>query len=115
MTYTAAEKRVKREHKYRAEPTIVDGIRFASKKEAKRYAELNLLAKAGEIGSLELQPKFVFSINGSKLFTYIADFAYWERGGKRIVEDVKGVKTPLYKLKKKIIEASYRIEIAEIE
>lgn len=105
---------MKQPHKFHAEPTIVDGIRFASKREAHRYGELLLLAKAGEVGSLEIQPKFIFSLNGAKLFTYIADFAYWTKGGKRVVEDVKGVKTPLYKLKKKIIEAAYRIEITEI-
>ena len=102
-----------RRHKYGAKATTVDSIRFASKKEAKRYAELKLLAKAGEISGLELQPKFGFWLNGRKIFSYIGDFSYWI-GDKQIIEDVKGVRTPFYKLKKSLIEARYGIEIKEI-
>lgn len=100
-------------HKYRAKPVVIDGIRFASTKEGKRYAELKLLAKAGEIKSLEVQPSFDFSIDGKHIFTYVADFSY-SKGGRFIVEDVKGIRTPVYKLKKKIIEIHHDVEITEI-
>lgn len=96
---------------------MIDGIRFASIREGNRYAELKLLAKAGEICGLELQPVFEFEVHGNKVFKYIADFSYWTlRNGEpaRVVEDVKGVKTPLYRLKKRIIEAAYSIEIREV-
>jgi hypothetical protein len=104
-------------HKYGATAVTIDGIRFASKKEGKRYAELKLLAKAGEINALHVQPEFKVEINGRYVFTYIADFSYWqgdETGGRMHYEDVKGVRTPVYRLKKKIVEAVHSIEITEI-
>ena len=104
----------KRPHKYGAKATTIDGIRFASKKEGKRYGELKLLAKAGEIRGLELQPEFLIKIRGDNIFTYRADFSYRTKDGHRVVEDVKGVRTPVYKLKKKIVEAIYDLEITEI-
>lgn len=103
-----------RRSKYNAVPTVVDGIRFASKAEAKRYGELMLMRKAGLIFGFELQPKFPIEINGSKICTYIADFAYYLENSAKIVEDVKGMKTPVYKLKKKMVEAQYNITITEI-
>lgn len=114
--------------KYRNIATEIDGLRFASKKEAKRYSELKLLERAGEISHLEIQPKFkLYGRNGpilvkSKGFpkgrhaTYVADFAYFcpERD-KRVVEDVKGVRTPLYIFKKACVEENYpAVEIIEI-
>ena len=93
--------------------TTVDNIVFDSKAEARRYSELMLLFRAGVIRNLELQPEFPFVLNGKKLFTYRADFAYFE-GEKRIVEDVKGVKTPVYRLKKKLIEAVFNVHITEV-
>jgi hypothetical protein len=104
----------KRPHKYGAKAVTIDGIRFASTKEGKRYAELKLLAKAGEINSLTLQPEFDFKVNGKKIFTYVADFSYFDRKDREIIEDVKGVRTPVYLLKKKLIESYHDIEITEI-
>ncbi len=108
-------------HKYGAKPTTVDGIRFASKAEARHYAELKLREKAGEIRGLELQPKFPLMVPeyGSgfdvKVGHYIADFRYHEgpKGVLRVV-DVKGMKTPVYRLKKKMVEAQYGIQITEV-
>jgi hypothetical protein len=102
-----------RRHKYGAKPVTIDGIRFASTKEANRYSELILLNRAGHIRQLELQPEFEHHVDGKLMFTYRADFAYFE-GEKRVVEDVKGFKTPVYRLKKRIVEAAYHIEIREI-
>jgi len=90
--------------KYSAIPTFIDGIRFASKAEARRYSELKILERAEKITHLELQPKFTCIVNGTKVCTYIADFAYFT-DKTRVIEDVKGVKTPVYKLKKKLVEA----------
>lgn len=71
-----------------------------------------LLLAAGEISDLELQPKYPIHINGIHCFTYVADFRYVE-AGKTITEDVKGMKTPVYRLKKRCVEASYGIQITE--
>ena len=105
--------------KYRAKPTVVDGIRFASMKEAKRYGELKLLEKAGEITDLELQS--VFHLNAANpsqpcfVGKYLADFSYYDaRTRQLVVEDVKGFKTPLYRWKKKHVEAQYGLKIREV-
>lgn len=107
-------------HKYGAKPTVVDGIRFASMKEAKRYGELKLLEKAGEVRAIELQPRYELVApspydrdDNVTIGAYVADFAYTTSHG-RIVEDVKGFKTPLYRWKKRHVEAQYGIQIREI-
>lgn len=113
-------------HKYGAVPTVVDGVRFASKAEAKRYGELKLLEKAGIIRGLKLQPAFSILAHGQMVATkpvasYRGDFGYelsYTINGvlhwRPVVEDVKGVKTPVYRLKKKLVEAQYGIEITEV-
>lgn len=101
--------------KYRAIKTEVDGIMFDSKKEAKRYQYLKERLDAGIIADLKLQPQFKCEINGKKICTYKADFEYLladEIGpqgqiGHYVVEDVKGFKTPTYRLKKKLVEALF--------
>lgn len=100
--------------KYHNCKTIVDGIRFDSKKEAKRYLELKILEKEGQISHLKLQFPFIL-ISPSKYgraIKYVADFVYYE-GNKRVVEDVKGVRTPVYKLKKRLMAEIYGIEVKE--
>jgi hypothetical protein len=110
----------KRPHKYRAQPTVIDGIRFASKAESRRYQELKLLEKAGEIKELEIQPKFPIYVcrrqNGElhEAFKYVADFRYREGPqGALVIEDVKGTRTRMYSLKKKAFELQYGIQIRE--
>lgn len=107
--------------KYRSKATIVDGICFASKKEARRYGELNLLRRLGEIRNLETQfkmPVWVMNFKGTRstlAFNYVADFKYNDgKSGDLVIEDVKGFRTPLYRLKKKCVEAQYEISIREI-
>ena len=107
--------------KYRAKPTVVDGIRFDSKRESERYVELKLMQKAGEIQDLRLQPRFqllIKTLDGPVVCvgTYVADFAYEKLTGafRTVVEDVKGVLTPVYRLKKKLVQALYGIEIREV-
>lgn len=101
--------------KYRAVKTTVDGIVFDSAKEARRYSELKMLLRAGEIEDLERQPELTVSIKGVWICDYLADFKYRRRGDIVTVwEDVKGMKTPVYRLKKKLVEALYGITITEI-
>lgn len=101
--------------KYRNQPVIVDGIKFDSKAEANRYAVLKLRERAGEISRLELQPEYKINVNGAFICKYRADFRYFEHNAsKQIVEDVKGVKTAVYKLKKKLVEAIYHVQIVEV-
>jgi len=94
-------------NKYRNRTTVVDGISFDSLKEAKRYCELVIAQKAGEIDLLEVHPIFQivpgFKIDGKKIRAtyYEADFKYWDRKASRmIVEDVKGFdkKTGKYRM-----------------
>ena len=100
--------------KYKNVKTTVDGITFDSRKEAARYCNLKLLQKAGEISELELQPRYPLTVNGVIVATYIADFRYVKKGFiNYTVEDVKGVKTPVYRLKKKLMKAIYKIDILE--
>lgn len=99
-----------------AERTL-DGILFDSKAEATRYAELKMLLKAGMIQKLELQPVFplVPAQGKERGLSYVADFSY-EESGHRIVEDVKGMRTDVYKLKRKLFRAMYpEIDFREVE
>jgi hypothetical protein len=101
--------------KYRNKKTEVDGIVFDSAKEAKRYQELKILLKAGEIGFLELQVPFELNQGGTHSMKYVADFVYIDaKSGTKIVEDVKGYRTKEYRKKKKLMKNLHRIIIKEI-
>ena len=100
--------------KYNAVITEVDGIRFASKKEANRWSELQLMVKAGEIRDLQRQVKFSLDVNGVHICNYIADFTYWDyRFCKTIVEDSKGKRIQPYPIKAKLMKACHGIEVFE--
>lgn len=102
--------------KYKAQPTFIDGIRFPSKKQAERYRQLKALEAAGEIRELRLEVPYPITVNRAKVCTYRADFVYEQRVKDEwvaVVEDCKGYPTPVYKLKKKLIQAVYGIEIRE--
>ena len=101
--------------KYKNQKTVIDGIAFDSKKEGARYAELQWLAKAGAIRDLRLQVPFelIPKQTGERAVRYIADFVYMENG-KMIVEDVKGVRTDVYKIKKKLMLKVHCIKVKEI-
>ena len=100
-------------NKYKNKKTTIDGITFDSKAESNRYLELKLLLKNGDIQELELQPKFLlqesFKKNGKtyRKIEYIADFRYIQ-DDKVIVEDVKGIETDVFKLKRKLFEYKYK-------
>lgn len=93
-------------NKFRNTPQFVDGHRFASRKEAKRYAELQLLVRAKQIEHLTLQPRYPLAVHDRLICTYVGDFEYVERG-KRICEDTKGFRTPDYIIKRKLFMALY--------
>ncbi len=102
--------------KYGAKRTEVDGITFASKAEARRYSELKLMLVAGDIHGLMLQPSFDLHVNGMKVCRYVADFEYYRAGSSEpTIEDVKGVLTPAYRLKKKLMRAIHAINIVEVK
>ena len=101
--------------KYRNVPTVVDGIRFASKAEAKRYLELKLLEQAGEVSGLERQHRYSLKgQDGLKVAVYVADFDYLDADGNQVTEDVKGILTPAFKLKAKLFEAQFGRKITII-
>lgn len=103
--------------KYHNTKTVADGIKFDSKLEAERYAQLKILERAGVIRALELQPSFEllpsFRKNGKtwRKTVYKADFRYILADGDRIIiEDVKGstaVITDVFRLKQKLFEYRY--------
>lgn len=113
---------VKKRPKYKAQPTVVGDIKFASKAEAKRYGELRQLLRAGAIAELELQPVFQLApsvmLDGRKkpALRYVADFAYVDAAtGRRVVEDVKGMATPAYRIKRHLMKTYLGIEVVEIK
>ncbi len=124
--------------KYNAQKCVVDGITFDSRKEAKRYCELKLLERAGEISDLRLQVEYELIPNqyateerygksGKRLkdkeillerkCCYVADFVYTDnRTGETVVEDTKSeaTRTPEYIIKRKLMLFRYGIKIREI-
>lgn len=98
--------------KYRNVRTEVDSMFFASKREAKRYTELRLLQKAGQISDLKTQVRYPLDVNGQPVCHYVADFTYAE-DGSLVVEDSKGYRTPEFILKSKLMRAVHGIEVRE--
>ena len=102
----------RKHHKYNVvskERRTACGITFDSMAEMKRYHELKMLEKSGVITGLELQPKFLLvpkTKKGGRAVYYSADFKYI-KDGQTIYEDVKGVQTDVYKLKKKLLLWQY--------
>jgi hypothetical protein len=100
--------------KYGNAKTVYNGVRYDSKKEANRASELDLLARAGVIKNWEGQVKLPIQHKGVKICTYIADFKVVYPDAIVEYEDVKGFRTAIYRLKKKLVKAFYNIEIKEI-
>ena len=120
--------------KYNSKKVIVDDIKFDFRKEANRWFELRMLERAGKISNLQRQYKFVliptqieqyerYGKTGKRLLdgqrviekecAYYADFVYYE-DGKLVAEDVKGFRTEVYKIKRKMMLEKYGIRIKEI-
>lgn len=118
-------------NKYNNKKVFLDGIKFDSKREAERWQELKILEKAGEITDLKRQVKFELipnqrepdtigprgGVHKGKLIEqecyYVADFTYTENG-KLIVEDTKGMRTPDYIIKRKLMLYIHNIRIKEV-
>jgi hypothetical protein len=102
-----------RRHKYGAKKTVLDGIAFASRMEAKYYQQLKWLRMAGEIQSFELQPEYLLQPGYQKgerkvrPVKYIADFLVTHINGTEEIVDVKGKATAEFLLKKKLFEYKY--------
>lgn len=118
-----AEKQKKeKENKYHAEKCVVDGIVFASKREANRYSELLLLSRTGQITGLKRQVAYELipaqrDKDGKvieRACRYVADFQYQTKDGETVVEDTKGIRTEVYKIKRKLLLYKYGIRIKEI-
>ena len=111
-----------RRNKYGNKRTEIDGIVFDSKKEARRWLELKAMRDAGEIYNLERQRVFDLRVIDQLICRYVSDFCYWKICGdnKRlhefVVEDVKcnATKTPVYRIKAKLMKALFEIEIVEV-
>lgn len=107
--------RFTRRSKFGAQKTTVDGIEFDSKAEARRYSELRILERTGKIKNLERQVRYDLEVNGERIGFYKADFRYWDQArSEEIVEDVKGVRTPVFAIKAKLMKALHRVTIVEI-
>lgn len=106
--------------KYHAKKTVVDGITFDSKREANRYGELKLLERAGAIKGLHRQVRYelipAFDAGGKhyRPTSYVADFVYTDcKTGEKIVEDCKGYRTDVYRLKAKLFAHKFGVAILE--
>lgn len=107
-----------RTNKYRAKKTVVDGMTFDSRREADRYLVLKSMEEDGDIENLRRQVRYelvpAFDVDGKhyRPSFYIADFVYIE-DGHEVVEDVKGMKTDVYRLKAKLIAYRYGVNVRE--
>lgn len=113
--YPIIPKKTRRPNKYFAKKTVAMGLKFDSRWEAERWGQLKAMERAGVVSQLERQIKYELSINDVKICDYIADFRYLleEENGlsKLVVEDAKGILTPEFKLKKKMMKAIHGIDI----
>jgi hypothetical protein len=107
--------------KYHNIKTVIDGITFDSRAEANRWQDLKLLEKAGQISDLKRQvpyclvPSVILDGRKKPAVIYKADFVYRTALDIWIIEDVKGVSTPLFRLKKHLMKHVHGIDIVEIK
>lgn len=101
-----------RKNKFGARKTVVDGITFDSQAEANYYAALKVRERAGEIFTVEFQPRYALVINGILVASYRADFRFYDamEGRERVV-DVKGFDTAVSKIKRKMVRALYGVTV----
>lgn len=107
-------KGLKTRGKYNNQKTIYNGRQYHSKKEAERAFQLDLMVRAGIVKRWTPQPQFKIQFNRVQICSYFADFEVHYFDGRVEIEDVKGVRTDIYKLKKKLVFACYGIIIKEI-
>jgi Protein of unknown function (DUF1064) len=107
--------------KYRNTKCEHDGVKFDSQRERSRWFHLIQLQAAGEIRDLRLQVPFVIAeaavVAGKKrrARTYVADFVYLTAAGDQVVEDVKGMQTPMYQFKRHLMKTVHGIDILEVK
>lgn len=100
-------------NKYNAKKTTLDGLVFDSKREARRYVELRAMERSGEISNLqrqvrvELIPSFDCDGKHFRGIYYVVDFTYTDADGNTVWEDVKGMKTSVYLIKRKLVAYRY--------
>ncbi len=105
-----------KDSKYRNQPVTIDGIRFASKMEGRRYERLRALQKGGAIRNLRLQTQYKLIVNGVLICRYRPDFEYDEVAtGEHVVEDVKGYRNHVYAIKAQLMLACYGITVREVQ
>ena len=112
--YLPAEAYAAPKRKFGNIPVVIDGILFQSTLEGARYNELKAMALSGEIVGFERQKTYNIEVNGQHICQYRADFVVEYPDGTLVVEDTKGVLTPEYKIKSKLMLAVFGIEIKEI-
>lgn len=96
---------------HNAKRKIINGIEFDSTREARRYQDLALMQIAGHIVNLRRQVPFEIRVNKVYICSWLADFTYTTADGTKCVEDSKGFKTEIFKLKCRLVEAQYGIKI----
>ena len=102
-------------NKYGAKITRRDGYTFQSKAEADRYTELKMLQEGGMISELKIHPPYKIVVNGMTVCTAVLDFQYWDRArGLFVFEDVKGKDNQLSQLKRKLLIATFGIDVVII-
>jgi len=100
--------------KYKNKKVALDGYIFDSMGEAERYSELKMLQAAGHIKNLVIKPVYPLKVNNVLVCSYEPDFEYVDNITQRsVTEDFKGVRTPVFVLKKKLMRAVYGIDILE--
>lgn len=112
MSAADYRKGAKKAPKYRNKRVVVEGRKFPSVREGTRYQKLRLAQKAGAISDLRLQVTYKLAVNRVHITSYRADFVY-VRGGETVVEDSKGMRLPLFKIKAALMKAIYGIIILE--
>lgn len=104
----------KKKSKYGNKKTEVDGITFDSIREAKRYKDLLILQKLGEIAFLKVQVPYELNPGGTHSLVYVADFVYMDvKSGEWVVEDSKGARTAVYRKKRRLMKKVHGIIIKE--
>lgn len=100
--------------KYNNTPTVVDGIKFDSKKESQYYGYCKMLKQAGEVTKIECHVPFPLIVNGVLICTYEADFVLYYPDGTVRVKDVKSKATEglaVFRLKKALMLAIHKINV----
>ncbi len=95
-------------------PSVIDGIRFDSKKEAEYYGKLKMRLRAGELSRIACHVPYPLIVNGKLITTYEADFVLYFADGRQIVQDVKGKATeglPVFKIKRALMLAIHNIHV----